>query len=289
MFELTPLQKSYLKNKHRGGESSSRGNRYEDFFATYKIACLLNEYLSQNKDLESVDLSSQVIQFVDDLFINYSYIKKHEFFQIKDVKSLFWNSGDHPLEEDFFLQKRLEIKNGIAFDLYLVVSRKDVYESMKANIPQKIMDKIDVLYFPNEKSLSKQIYNNNELYQQYSSLSGFSSPHMDEVVSIATTILGIWCASDQEKITLNNIYKLFLKKSVNIKSRIEITIPEIIAETFNRISGLKYKMEGEALSWQFENDSGVIYKDKFDIFVEELLKVEPESFEELEILITRVL
>ena len=35
---ITSEEREYLKNKHKGGLNNSKGNTYENYYATYQIA-----------------------------------------------------------------------------------------------------------------------------------------------------------------------------------------------------------------------------------------------------------
>jgi hypothetical protein bacD2_24866 len=67
---ISPQEKKYLKNKHKGGNNNSKGNIYESFYTTYCIALFMNSHITQ---LDSVHFTSQLEEcFVDDLLIEES-------------------------------------------------------------------------------------------------------------------------------------------------------------------------------------------------------------------------
>ena len=71
---ITDEERIYLKNKHRGGENNRKGSQYENFYAVYCIAKLMDECQSQ---LDAVHLTSQVEDvFVDDLLIEKPTLEK---------------------------------------------------------------------------------------------------------------------------------------------------------------------------------------------------------------------
>lgn len=59
--------KSYLANKHKGGEANAKGGLYEDFYAVFQIVSCIAHYKAT---LDSVALQTQLEDtFVDDLLI----------------------------------------------------------------------------------------------------------------------------------------------------------------------------------------------------------------------------
>ena len=80
---ISPPERKYLKNKHKGGNNNSKGNIYESFYTTYCIALFMNSHITQ---LDSVHFTSQLEEcFVDDLLIEESNTAHRIYHQIKDV------------------------------------------------------------------------------------------------------------------------------------------------------------------------------------------------------------
>ena len=64
---ITEADRQYLKHKNRGGKNNAKGNRYENYYAVFQIALLLN---SHHERLDDVYLTTQLSNaFVDDLLI----------------------------------------------------------------------------------------------------------------------------------------------------------------------------------------------------------------------------
>ena len=90
----------YLHNKNRGGNSGQKGNRYEDYFAVYKLAQLARDILQAGS---SIRFSSQLLAFVDDLIIKHD--SNLENYQLKNSSSVSWNQGNHPIQvENIFFR-----------------------------------------------------------------------------------------------------------------------------------------------------------------------------------------
>lgn len=114
---ITAEERTYLKNKHKGGKNNSKGVNYENFYATYKIALIIDRYIKQ---LDNVRLTSQLENcFVDDLLIVEPDAHR-TYHQLKDVKDLTWNTKK--LRYDFKRQKDISSEVDENFELKLVHS-----------------------------------------------------------------------------------------------------------------------------------------------------------------------
>ena len=124
---ITEAERKYLKNKHKGGKNNAKGNRYENFYAVFQIASLMN---SQFERLDNVYLTSQLSEtFVDDLLIEKDNSIR-TYHQIKDVKKLTWKNKE--LRNDFKRQKDISKEREEQFNLKLVYSNIDFSESSPA-------------------------------------------------------------------------------------------------------------------------------------------------------------
>lgn len=119
---------AYSRNKNRGGRANASGASYEAVYATYKIALLAAAELMAGGDGSSIVLEDQVSGFIDDLMIE--GVGKPRNSQLKDVKQLNWTSGDHPIEEDFKLQEKLDKYHGRKSAYELVVSSPSIQASL---------------------------------------------------------------------------------------------------------------------------------------------------------------
>lgn len=141
---ISPQEKKYLKNKHKGGNNNSKGNIYESFYTTYCIALFMNSHITQ---LDSVHFTSQLEEcFVDDLLIEESNTAHRIYHQIKDVKNLSWQTKR--LQYDFERQMDISSEMGENFELKLVHSNSS---TMVTPIPEEIVPSTSVSFFPAEK------------------------------------------------------------------------------------------------------------------------------------------
>ena len=54
---ITEADRQYLKHKNRGGKNNAKGNRYENYYAVFQIALLLN---SHHERLDDVFITTQL-------------------------------------------------------------------------------------------------------------------------------------------------------------------------------------------------------------------------------------
>lgn len=84
-MSISPKERKYLKDKHKGGKNNSKGNIYESYYTTYCIADFMNRNMSR---LNSIYFTSQLENcFVDDLLIEDS-VSTNLFYHIPLLKKL---------------------------------------------------------------------------------------------------------------------------------------------------------------------------------------------------------
>lgn len=124
---------AYARNKRTGGDNNDKGGRFENQYATNRIAELASECIAIEDDGTHVVLNAQVVGFVDDLAVCLG--SAHTYSQIKDVQRLDWKGGTHSLEDDFRHQETVCNALNISPTLEMVVSRADVGAALSATIP----------------------------------------------------------------------------------------------------------------------------------------------------------
>lgn len=244
---ITSEEREYLKNKHKGGLNNSKGNTYENYYATYQIANCMFRYLEK---LENVHFSSQLENaFVDDLLISIPDSHK-TYHQLKNVASLTWHTGtSHTLSGDFKRQMEISSENKENFELKLIYSDQN---SNITEIPIGISQYTSVVHFPFYSTLNQLILSYPPFKDAIKQITA-QPEATDEVLSgIASAILGVWYSCAQESISLQQIVDDIQKMGkgyVNMVTYPTRTISQECQDIFNKIEGFTYNINGTTLYW----------------------------------------
>jgi hypothetical protein len=128
---------AYAARKHRGGRSGQQGASFETAYATYRIALAGREASLDAKSQDDVWFQSQTGGFIDDL----ATVTACET-ALSQAKSgtAAWMGGDHPLADDFRMQRQLDVAAGCQVNYELVVSSEDHADAMRKARPQDLND-----------------------------------------------------------------------------------------------------------------------------------------------------
>lgn len=234
-------EKKYLRNKYKGGMNNKKGAMYENYYATYCIARLMNIHI---KNLDNVYLTSQCENcFVDDLLINEPTLNSYH--QLKDVKDLTWNSS---ITNDFKRQKEELTGRGENFLLKLIYSCP---ERDLETIPSEIKSCTVVERFPASKSINNLILSYPPFKEVILKISHPVCSEDDKLSGIASAILGVWESSDQKRVSLKQISERVRSIGngyLNIKTYPNVQISTQCMDIFNNCQ-LKYHTSGIMLYW----------------------------------------
>ena len=275
---------TYLNDKHKGGVNNSKGNTFENQFAVYKIATVFNEGASEQTTL----FSSQVLCFIDDLVIEREDKNEVEHYQLKDVKSLSWHYNPHPLKDDFRMQHEVCSANGITATLQLVVSRKELEQSLIASIPDDVKGIAIVVHFQNASSINNLIRENSEVREALRQMCAFSNPATDKLDTLGNIILGAWAGVDQQRVSLKEILDKCMRQNPHYIKGLENRLSDKLASILSGIKGVSYEIEGGYINWRYnDTDSGSmsyrIGSAEFEAWENDVFNSEPlNSFEDLE-------
>lgn len=247
-MSISPKERKYLKDKHKGGKNNSKGNIYESYYTTYCIADFMNRNMSR---LNSIYFTSQLENcFVDDLLIEDSVSSHRIYHQIKDVKNLTWKTKR--LKYDFEKQKYISSEAGENFELKLIHSNPI---EMVNPIPCEIVSCTSTFFFPAGRSLNQLILSYSPFKEAIKNIAASANSEDDELLGIAETILGIWVGSKQKQISLKMISDEVRKLGqgyVNIKTYPDIRISEYCEKLFQRFN-LRFYTCGINLYWSNSN------------------------------------
>jgi len=279
---------TYVANKKRGGDSGRKGTRYEDFFFLYKAAEIAVKYLAAPKPWPTV--RGQVFGFVDDVVVIEP--NRTDYYQLKNVKSITWTSGDHPLEVDFYNQYTVAQALGQPNPMtHLVVSDRTLKGSLEAAVPQNIRSYSSVIYFPySEGSLNRLVLESDELQVVLKSLSKHSNPTLDQIEGVFGVLaMSLWQHPDGGEVdTLLHAANQRLPnllRSLEVVDEKQFVIPEF-ENTLAGIPGLTYSFDKGFFSWSAFGMSGIFDTDcasaEFAKFQADVVQAQPGVFDDFE-------
>lgn len=276
----------YLNRKHRGGLANQQGIRYEHYFATFRIAELILDYIDNNN--ESI-ISAQVEGFVDDIYIHSN--NEHWFYQLKTSARLSWSKGIGSLFYDFRCQICRCSKKYENFKLFLVVCYKNLATKLASSVPPKINKYTRVIWFPYCESTSLMFQSNSDFKRALTDICYLSDPGVDKLDSLAANIVGIWVSSNNKNLSVKSIYKKLTESTTSFIKRPGLSsVSPVLANILNKIPHFEYWVEQGYLSWRYtKNDNGIIPysidSEKFRNIEQKILEQKPDTFSALEELI----
>ncbi|HWK04348.1 MAG TPA: hypothetical protein VNS58_11985 [Puia sp.] len=274
----------YLRNKNKGGVNNSKGNIFENFFTVYQIAKSFNN----NANPKDILFSSQVICFIDDLVIEDRNDNKDWHYQIKDVVTLGWNTGKNPIEQDFRNQREFSVKLGIDPYLTLVISNKEVHDSLVANMPAEIVDFVEVVHFETASSLNNLIRKNFLIKDELIKMCALENPSADKLETLGAILLGSWDSTDKRAVSLEELLNKSYAQNPHFIKGLSTKISEKLSSVFRSVERFKYKVENGFLIWDFNGtDNGIleyrIGSMEYEQWENDIFNATIKTFEDLEL------
>jgi len=281
-----PGVQAYLEKKHIGGVSGKKGTRYEDLVATAKMAQLVSAYLRKPAGKWPV-IEEQAYAFVDDVITREA--KKTRYYQCKDVESLSWGAGTHPIEEDFRKQLQLcDACNEPNPSVRLVVSKKSLARGLKKGLPASLQKRAKVEHFPASPTVNQLIFKNKALRKWLRSLARKAHAPQDDLEVAFKALLSAWIHLDGA----SNLYDLVTvarKQSPQVIRAFpvkKVSAPPRFVQALAGIPDLTYDLDRGFFSWNYAKKgmSGILPEDcdseEFKRFVERVVKTPPTTFED---------
>lgn len=228
-----------LENKHRGGLNNEKGIRYEEFYAVYKIASFLADFVDQQ-----ILIKSQVEgAYVDDLLIiNEGH---RSYYQLKNVQALlkYWSE----IVADFLAQIVLSVDKKEDFDVTLVYSDT----TFETTISEELRPYTVFEYFPYADSLYEVIMQSSSFKNTLARLCVLENATADTLYKIAKYLIGEWCSIDRQKgITIAELAKHIKESKVNTILDSDREISEDCINILNAIPDFSYKIRGKNIVWE---------------------------------------
>jgi len=277
----------YAANKHRGGSSGKKGSRYEDVFIGYKVAEIVASRVGAPADAWP-SIAGQTEEFVDDALIRRQ--DRVQYFQLKNVQSITWTGGDHPLETDFSLQYRLACFQGHPSPTTtLVVPDLALQAKLQATMPAGISGYSNVQFYPYTDTLNRLALENASLHGALGTLSRSRAPHIDELVGVLWVLTAAGNNFTGE-VSVEEVLHAAARYIPNQLRTVGITAPVVLRTAFveivDRIAGLKYDVSQGFFSWDAFGTSGIFDFDcassQFEDFQKLIEQENPTTFERFE-------
>ena len=231
-----------LENKHRGGLNNEKGSKYEEYYATYIIASLLQGFLEHN-----VLIKSQVEgAYIDDLIVETD--NKCDYFQLKNVRNLksIWAE----IREDAVSQINLSSSKQEQFTITVV------YSDSTFNIPlsDDIAQYTSLEWFPYFKSIYELITHYKPFKKALAELSVLENPTDDVLYGFAEYIIGKWCSIDRQKgLKISLLADQLITSRLNTILDSDREVSMECKEILDRIPGFTYIIRGKNIVWEIEH------------------------------------
>ncbi|MDX1695988.1 MAG: hypothetical protein R3208_19640 [Ketobacteraceae bacterium] len=268
-----------LKNQIRGGENNAKGSRHENYFAVFQIAVRFPSALTRR-----IFISAQADAFVDDLVVVDQEAGARLSYQLKDAVAVDWR-GTKGILGYFFRQHILDCEYHQMPDArtVLVLGNQQVYEKLKASVPEAIAAHTDVIYFENTESPNRLLLSNPEFRKAVEALCISSA--VDKLEMIVQGLLGAWMAcspveQDLEKIVQKAIRQTRPNLFRNFYSEEDDLDPDFRA-IIDSIDGLRYEVTNGSFSYSVGGFTGVIPhrvgSEEFRQLCNRIVSARPES------------
>jgi len=278
----------YAANKHRGGSNGKKGTRYEDFFIAFEVANVIARHLEGGGN-DWPEIGAQSEGFVDDVVLLTAI--SSEFSQLKNVHSLSWTGGQHPIVTDFEYQKVWAEFVGLpGLATTLVVSSAEVAHQMSANIPSSIARHTTVKSFPYcDGSMNRLVVESVELQRVLRLICKFENARLDELEATFGVIV-LSCLDVSNTVSVKTLVNRTCQLYPNmLRLIVGNSLPQLdqrFTEILSKIAGLGYHVQRGFLNWSAFGTSGVLGFDCTDVqfirFQDEVVNRHPTTFEDFE-------
>jgi hypothetical protein len=187
---------TYAGNKNRGGRNNAKGATYESYFAAARLASLMADALGAGRDGRDTWVQEQQLCFVDDLIVDQPHERR--FSQLKSGATTAWTGGDHPIKDDFCMQRALDQALEINGVYELVVPSAEQRDALAADRPDEVV--AEVIHFSNERELGALIESDAQLAAALDAIAIWD-PQASVRRKTFETLLAAWVTSP-DKISL---------------------------------------------------------------------------------------
>jgi hypothetical protein len=233
-------------------------------------------------------LREQAEAIVDDLTLEWE--DRTRYHQLKNVQSLSWTGGDHPLMTDFELQKKFADDQKIAqCETVLVVPTAGLANSMKADMPDAIKSHSSVEEFPYcGGSLNRLVLEHQPLRELLTELTRVDNPTSDELgCAFGALIMGI-LHKDGDALS-EEMFREGQKARPNLIRLLPGDLQHFeyatdFEKNLAKVDGLSYGLSRGFFFWEAFGTSGVLsyncLSDEFAAFQRRIVQHAPETFDD---------
>lgn len=271
-----------------GGLNNKRGNRYEDYFAVYRILYYLESVLFE---FSEVRIKEQASCPVDDLIVE--TCKEDHYHQLKANKTITWSAASMKLKSEFTRQKEICERKERLFKLWLVVSDEARVKSLTSNMPDEVKDVTEIFLFPYIERPSELARLNQLVDSHLEKIRATRFSSLTEHQNIINAIYLAWvnhipdndnyCLLTKiiEHIRANKIGRIYCKWQENPIHW------EDCKTILNDINNLKYWTDRGYFEWEYPpTDRGILrddcFSDSFQRFMLRIVESRPKNFDEFE-------
>lgn len=275
----------YLQRKNIGGAAGSKGVLYENFYAVYHVARMV-PYIG-NAENDRLKISTQTLNFVDDLIVEDREAAAKRHYQLKNTASVAWGAGKNKICDDFKFQKSVNEAFNVRFTkTTLVVPSVIKANALRRNMPLAISSYSSVEQFGFGDTLSATLQVEPRLFNALAELC--VEPEPSKVDRLGTLFIGEWVARLGTACSISDIWEGVKRHEPNyLAYETDTELKPEVDNLLVQIAGFKFRLEKGFFVWQFGDcDSGELSypvdSKEFQEFQLQLLAREPRNFEELE-------
>lgn len=299
MYTLTDIERicgrpraEYVRRKQIGGVSGQKGTRFEDWLAVFRIAETCRAAFEQGQGRfvkrRNATFYGQVQCFVDDLVVRRSHRLEVIHYQAKNRQSASWGTRGGSLRRDFIDQKLICEDQTLCYQLVLVVSNLANSRRLASKIPQELIGKGSVLYFPYRTRLSELLRAHASFREALQDMTPYTSASMSDLEATGLALLGVWINAGNRISAQRAMAKMMegrgpLVRPLNPVTRLR---PKLTA-VLDSIPGFHYHLEKGFLHWRYGRTDSGCYRyhcgsSGFGKFAVRQIARQPRTFEELE-------
>jgi|GEM_PF-1915890 len=275
--------------RQTGGQNNKVGNRYEDFFAAYKLLEGIPDYIDYARDIR---LKEQTGSALDDLLLE--TVEVDYYHQLKSGQQTTWGRASGKLEKEFRDQKKECKAKAKKYQLVIVVPNEARRVSLADNIPHGLKSVTRVVIFPRVKNSGQMARQGGRTRDILTNISASTIYGQSEYQIIVETLLTRWVNHEEDADGFCCLGRLMAAiGTLNTNCRIRTDWPHqpsawgIAQDVLNKIPGFTWTVDRGYFEWRYGvADKGLMpfpcKSESFIRFIERVVQQQPTTFDDLE-------